>query len=437
MAGLGIGVELRVRKGLAQRLAGRRPWHRRHCAGGKAAVDQAGGHAGRGCAARHGQRVLAQGQRQRHRMRVAALHPQVQITKLRGQARVELDHRQALGGGIKKELHVEKAMGIADGRQKTPRHVQRPGLHLGRQRGRQLPAHEGLGAGVHHCVHHAQRMDLAVLHPAVQVVLGRAGGQRGLQHQPVGAAGTGQAQPRHALERLDQAADHPQLAPAEAGVGLQRVPAVHLARQHRERRLHRLDIGGVVQALWHVVAIGHIQGLEGDVGLGRHRLQHPSRMQLVLGGQHRFGRGAGQAQVLGHQGCGQRAELLMVGQHGGPAVAGTAPGLAGGKAQQVEVDQRGIAGEAEQVEAGTVKAGLAAQAGKGLGVPIVVEQQADLRQLGARHRHQARPREGRQRRQAARAPQGSTARASRPASRAGLARSGRAWAWASAAPAQA
>ena len=192
-----------------------------------------------------------------------------------------------------------------------------------------------------------------------------------------------------------------------------------------------------MQALGHVLAIGHVQGQEIDVGLGRHRLQHPARMQLVLRGQDRFGRGTGQPQVLGHQGGGQGAELLMVGQHRRPAPALAAPGLPGRKAQQIEADQRGIAGKAEQVEAGAVEARLMAQPGKGLGVPVMVEQQADLRRLEGPHWRQAWRVAGRQRRQAARAPQGSKARASRPASRPGLARSGRAWARANASPAQA
>ena len=245
-------------------------------------------------------------------MRIAPLHPLVQIAKLRCKTGVELDHRQALAARVVEKLHIEKPVGKADGSQKALGHVQRPGLHLGSELAGVLPAHKSLGAGVHQRIDHAQRPGLPVKHPAVEVELRRVGRQRVFQHQAVGALDPRQPLAGHPVKRLDQAADDPQLAPAKPAVRLQLGMAGHLARQHRERRLHRLDIARVGQAEGHVVAIRHIERGKADIGLGGHLLQHAPGMQLVLGRQHRLRRGTGQAQLLGHQRGGQRAKLLVV-----------------------------------------------------------------------------------------------------------------------------
>ncbi len=218
-------------------------------------------------------------------------------------------------------------------------------------------------------------MGAALVHPAVQVELRRL--HRRFQHQPVGAAGLRQALAHHPLEGLDQPADHPQFTPAEAGVPVQLGLAVDPPRQHRERRLHRLHIARVGQAVGHRAAVARVQRGERQAGLGAHLLQHLARMQLVLAGQDGGHRRAGQAGGLGHQGGGQRAELLMVRHHAGPATRPGAPRLCRRKALQVEADQPRIAGEREQVEPRFVELEGVSLPGKAQRVPVVVEQQAD------------------------------------------------------------
>jgi hypothetical protein len=100
-------------------------------------------------------------------------------------------------------------------------------------------AHEGLRAGIHHRLDHAQFAQLAAEDVAVEVVLRAVTGV--FQQHAVGAAGLGQARPRDALEGLDEVADHPQFPGAEARQRGQFVAVAHLARQDRKRRLDRLD----------------------------------------------------------------------------------------------------------------------------------------------------------------------------------------------------
>ena len=184
------------------------------------------------------------------------------------------------------ELHVEEAVCVADRFEEPLRHIQRTLLHAGVQAAGVFPAHEGLGAGVHDRVDHAQHLRLAAPHPAVQVELRRGQRQQLFQHQAVGRASLRQALLQNALEGLDQAAYDPQFAPAEACVSLQFVAAVHLAGQHRERGLHRLDESRVGQAVRDVFAISHLQPPAGQVGLWRDALQHGAGMQLVLDGKN-------------------------------------------------------------------------------------------------------------------------------------------------------
>jgi histidinol phosphatase-like PHP family hydrolase len=174
----------------------------------------------------------SQGQRHAHGVGVDAMHALVQITELRGQARVALDHTEPIGGGVVEELQVEQAVAVADGAQKASRHVQRAVLHALRQAAGQLPAHEGAGAGVHHGVHHAQSVHLAVGHPAVQVVLRHLGRHRCFQQHAVRAAGLRQTGAAQAVEGLHQVTDDPQLAPAKARVRLQRGAVVRFRGQN-------------------------------------------------------------------------------------------------------------------------------------------------------------------------------------------------------------
>lgn len=116
-------------------------------------------------------------------------------------------------------------------------------------------------------------------------------------------------------------------------------------------------------------------------------------MQLVLRGQHRFGRGPGQAEPLGDQRSGQRAELLVVREHPLPAQPPSAGGLLVREAFEIEADQRGIAREREQVEAGMVEtchAGLALDRIQRDAVPVVGEQPAQARHPA--HRPASEPR---------------------------------------------
>ena len=132
---------------------------------------------------------------------------------------------------------------------------------------------------------------------------------------------------------------------------------VHLARQHREGRLHRLDedAGSRGPCGTGFAVVRRRAAAKRHIGLGRHLLQHLARVQLVLAGQHRLHRRARPAHALGQQGGGQGAELLVVGGHRLPAGAG-GPRAArrSTKRLQVEAGQAGVAGKTEQVEAGAV-----------------------------------------------------------------------------------
>jgi hypothetical protein len=170
-----------------------------------------------------------------------------------------------------------------------------------------------------------------------------------------------QALAHDALKRLDQVADHPQFPKAKAGVGVQFVAAVHGARQDRERGLDRFDKTWVAQALGCRVAIARGQARKAAIGIGAGLCHDFARVQLVLAGQHRIDRRARPAHALGQQGRSQRAKLLVVGDHGGPA----APlGLARqplDKTRHVKPGQMRVAGKAEQIEAGhIVRPGLGA-----------------------------------------------------------------------------
>ncbi len=308
-------------------------------------------------------------------MRVDARGATVQIAELRGQARVELDHRDTVVQGSWKNSMLNSPCV-----KPTAARNLRATLDGARGRGRgqarrHVPAHEGLAAGVHHRVDDAQHVDLAVVQVAVEVVLRRA--QRLFEQHAVRAAAARQALARDTLEGLDQPPDHPQLAPAEARVLVQLALVAHRPCQHRERGLHRLDVARIGQARRHRAAVVRVEFFEGDVGLGADALQHAPRMQLVLAGDDRLGRGAGQAGGFGHQRGAECAELLVVRDHAGPAAIASAPGLARGETGQVEADQARVAGEGKQVEAGAVEAEVRPQVTVGAGVPVVVEEQAD------------------------------------------------------------
>ena len=261
--------------------------------------------------------------------------------------------------------------------QKAPRHVQRPGLQRGAQAAGVLPAHEGLGAGVHHRVHHTQGMHLPLVDPAVEVEL--RGLHGGLQQHAVRRAGLRQALAHHPLKGLDQTADHPQLTPAEAGVLVQLSLVGHPSRQHRKRRLHRFDIGRIANAVRHRAAITGIECGKRHIGLEAHLLQHLARMQLVLAGQDGGHRCTGQAGLLGHQGCRQGTKLFVVRHHTGPASFLGTPCLARRKALQIKADEPGVAGKGEQVKPSGVELELTGQPAKTQRVPVVVEKQPNTR----------------------------------------------------------
>ena len=347
----------------------------------EAAVDQARRRAGGGLGPRHRARIVADGERDRHRVRVDPQHAPVQVAELRGQPRVALDERQRAGRLVVEELEVEHPVPEADRTQEAAREVERARLRVRGQPARHLPAHERLRARIHHRVDDPERVHRAVPHPAVEVVLPHVRRHRRLEQHPVRGARLGEPCAADAVERLDEPADHPQLALPEAGVRAQRVAVRHLARQHRERGLHRLDEGRIREALGDRAAVARLERRERDVRLRCDPLHHAARVQLVLGGQDALGRRARQPEPLGDQRGGERAELLVVRQHAAPAEPPAARRLPVGEALDVEADQRAVAREREQVEAGGVEPrdARAPEPLERVAVPVVGEQPADAR----------------------------------------------------------
>jgi hypothetical protein len=150
-----------------------------------------------------------------------ALHAQVQVTKLRGQARVELDHAQPVGGRVVEELHVEQAVREADGAQEALRHVQRTRLHFAARR---LGCSQRMKACVPGYMM-ASTTPSACAWPSKtqpsRLNCGVWAGRGSSSIRRCAVPALGQAGLHHALEGLDQAADDPQLAAAEARVRLQ------------------------------------------------------------------------------------------------------------------------------------------------------------------------------------------------------------------------
>ncbi len=115
-----------------------------------------------------------------------------------------------------------------------------------------------------------------------------------------------------------------------------------------------------------------------DVGLRADLLQHLPRIQLVLAGQDRFRRRAGQAAALGHQCRHQRTLKFMMRQHAGPALAPRTAGLQIGKAVDIETRNAELAEQPGGIEATPVETQCRVlQPRMGDGVIVLVKQQAD------------------------------------------------------------
>ncbi|PKO77075.1 MAG: hypothetical protein CVU21_09915, partial [Betaproteobacteria bacterium HGW-Betaproteobacteria-15] len=217
---LGVAEQQPVGEGAGEGLALRRVGQVHPVGRIKGAVDEAGRSPGGGRAARHRVGVQSVREGDLDGVQVHPEHALVEVGVLRGHARVELDHGEPVARGVVEELHVEQTVREAHSQQETARHVERARLHGRRQRAGNLVAHEGLGAGEHDGVDHADGAHVAVEHHAVEVEL--VGPHRCLQQHAVGA-GHIRAQPfaRQTLEGLHQAADHPEFPGAETGVAVQ------------------------------------------------------------------------------------------------------------------------------------------------------------------------------------------------------------------------
>ena len=270
------------------------------------------------------------------------------------------------------KLHVEHAVVKTDGGKKHACHLHRPVMHRARQTARIVEAHEGFGARIHHGLHDADLMQHRIDDVAVHVVLHAA--HRLLQQQAVCRSSPWQALARDPLERLDQAANHPQFPGPKAGVGLQFFVAVDGRRQHRKSGLDGLDELRVMQAFGHRLAIRRVKRAKRQIGLRAHLLQHLARVQFVLARQHRLDRRTRPAHAFGQQRGGQRAELLMVREHRAPARRAGAALQARHETLNVESNQTRIAGKTEQVEPFAVQWKIGVRAAKAGSVPVVVEQ---------------------------------------------------------------
>ena len=158
--------------------------------------------------------AVAQGQR--HFVQIYAVDPGVEVGKLGGHPRVELDDLELATLFVHHDLHVEEAVVETD-RPQEPR-GDRLGLPLQRfgEAARIVPAHKGIGAGIHHGVDDPQTAHVASETVAVQTVLSTTHAL--LEHQTVCRPGLGQTLLNDPLKGFHQVLDHPKLTKAEAGM---------------------------------------------------------------------------------------------------------------------------------------------------------------------------------------------------------------------------
>lgn len=309
-------------------------------------------------------------------MWIDAIHQPVQIAELRGQPRIEFEHGHPTAVRFVHEFHVEQAARESGGRQEASRDVQCRLLHRGRQHAGIVPALKSLRAGIAVRIHDAEQMYPALVHPAVEIVLTPR--ERLFHQQAQHAACLREAFGNDTLERSQHASQRPARERTEAGQPLERRAVLDATGEYGERAPQRLHMTGIGQDIGHVRGVQGIDRAETHVRFRTHLLQHLPHVALVLAGDDRFRRGAGQAAALGHQRSGERALKFVMRQHRVPALAARDRGLRVGIAFEVEGGDPELAEQSAGTEAAAVEAQIAPlQAGMREGVVILVEQQSD------------------------------------------------------------
>jgi hypothetical protein len=293
---------------------------------------------------------------------------------------VEFDHRSSgpLAGSWKNSM-LNKPCVKPTAAEKRRRHVQRPALAHRPAGPGKLEAHEGLGAGVHHRVDHTHGMNLSVEHPAVEIELRRVRRTGVFQHHAVGAVQAWASVRRASPARTARpGAESPTAHGAEARVRLQLGVVVHRTRQHRERRLHRLDEAREARGRGECPRRIRREAAAWHVGFRRDLLQHlcgrralccAVSMASTACPASRMRSASSAAASAPNCSCCEATPLQ-------PSRLEPAAPVRRHEASQVEPDQPRVAWEREQVETGFVQLNAPRRSGTGMAdrVPVIVEQ---------------------------------------------------------------
>jgi hypothetical protein len=123
-------------------------------------------------------------------------------------------------------------------------------------------------------------------------------------------------------------------------------------REHRERRLDRLDEAGQLERELVAAADRVRESREARRGFGCDLGEALARVELVLRGEHHARVVAGQAELLGDHGGDQRAEVLVVAEYAVDPLVAKARHDVVHEAKHIEPAELQVLREAEQVEPG-------------------------------------------------------------------------------------
>ncbi len=168
---------------------------------GEAAQDAARGKAVASLTPREA-RGAALGDIEQHAEAIGAVDLLVQIGKLRGHARIDLDDRDAIGAGVVHHLDIEDAVIEAEALHRRRGDFAHARLHAIRQVRRIVEAGEGERAGEHDGIHHAEDGRRPAMRIAFDGDL--LAFEQPLGDQPLGADGRAGIALEHAFERQEE-----------------------------------------------------------------------------------------------------------------------------------------------------------------------------------------------------------------------------------------
>lgn len=229
-------------------------------------------------------------------------------------------------------------------------------------------------------IDNAQQMHTALIDPAIQIVLSAL--QRFFNQEAARAARGRQPGGDDAVKGREQAPHRPALGCAKARQPQIVVRLIEPAREDGKRAAHRFYMRGKLQVVRHALR-QRIQHAKSDIRFGTHALKHLARIQLVMAGEDRFRRRAGQAAALGHQRGTERALKFLMRQHGGPAAPARLCSNAIGKALEIKAQQLQLARQPADVVAALVDLQVRPQSRMRERVIVLIKQQADARCAGS------------------------------------------------------